>query len=367
MIGCYAQLKPQEIASIEGVDLVLGAAEKFNVVEFVDGLGQQATKGMIKNDDIRTVDRFEESFSFGDRTRSFLKIQDGCDYHCSFCTIPLARGKSRSGSTQRILAQIEELERRGVQEVVLTGVNIGDYGKGLAERVDFLQLLQLIETATSIPRFRISSIEPNLTSQEIIDFVASSSRFMPHFHMPLQSGSDELLGRMRRRYRRDLYAEKIRAIRKVLPHACIGADVIVGFPGETEAHFIDTVRFIDDLEVSYLPVFTYSSRTNTPSAAMADQVPLRERRHRNGVLTELSHKKKREFYQSQLATARTVLFEPSKDHGWQHGFTDNYVKVVVQENADLTNVLRPVLLDEVDLANGRVKGVLIEQAQIAER
>lgn len=358
VIGCYAQLKPQEIADIPGVDLVLGAAEKFRVVDYVDTLGQQPGKGLIKNDDIHTVNSFEEAFSFGDRTRSFLKIQDGCDYNCSFCTIPLARGKSRSGEPDRILEQIRDLETRGVSEVVLTGVNIGDYGKGIEQASDFLELIKLIDAESSIPRFRISSIEPNLTSAEIISFVAGSQRFMPHFHMPLQSGSNAMLARMRRRYRRELYGERVNCIRQVMPHACIGADVIVGFPGETEEHFMETVDFIDSLSLSYLHVFTYSSRANTPSAEMPEQVPVRERRRRNKILTELSHKKRRHFYQQHIGTARPVLFEPVDGTGAQHGFTDNYIKVKMNSAKELTNEIWPIDLQDIDEVELKVKGRL---------
>ena len=348
VIGCYAQLKPEEIASIDGVDLVLGAAEKFNVINYIDLLGQQNGRGLVKCDEIETVNSFEEAFSYGDRTRVFLKIQDGCDYNCSFCTIPLARGKSRSGDPERILLQIQELEQKGVQEVVLTGVNIGDFGQGLAEKVTFLDLIKQIDATSSIPRFRISSIEPNLCTSEIIKFVAKSNRFMPHLHMPLQSGSDKMLAQMRRRYRSNLYQERVEQIKAIMPQACIGADVIVGFPGESEDDFLETYRFLSDLPVSYLHVFTYSQRDDTPAATMADQIPVGERRRRNKRLRTLSAKKYRAFVQSQIGSTHEVILEASKDENVFRGFTDNYVKVCMPRGDFMINDRISVELDSLD-------------------
>ncbi|MBX2817267.1 MAG: tRNA (N(6)-L-threonylcarbamoyladenosine(37)-C(2))-methylthiotransferase MtaB [Saprospiraceae bacterium] len=357
VIGCYAQLKPQEIASIEGVDLVLGAAEKFNVVNYVETLSQQTGKGLVHNTDIQTINSFEEAFSFGDRTRSFLKVQDGCDYNCSFCTIPLARGKSRSGSMNRIMSQIKELEAKDVGEVVLTGVNIGDYGKGLDEQASFLDLIREVEVSSSIKRFRISSIEPNLCSDEIIKFVSSSTRFMPHFHMPLQSGSNAILAQMRRRYRKEHYRDRVLYIKELMPHACIGADVIVGFPGEREEDFEETLSFLQELPLSYLHVFTYSQRTDTLAADRTDQVPLRVRRDRNAVLRLLSQKKHRAFIEECLESTRPVLFEPVRSDGNQHGYTDNYIKVQVTDAESLLNQVHPVELTTI-LGDMTVRGKL---------
>ena len=353
VIGCYAQLKPQEIATIEGVDLVLGAAEKFNVINYIDLLGQQKGKGLVKCDEIETVNSFEEAFSYGDRTRVFLKVQDGCDYNCSFCTIPLARGKSRSGNPSRILTQIRDLETRGVQEVVLTGVNIGDYGKGLLEESSFLELISQIDATSSIPRFRISSIEPNLCTKEIIEFVAKSNRFMPHFHMPLQSGSDEMLAKMRRRYRVSLYRDRVAQIRQLMPDACIGVDVIVGFPGESEQDFMETYRFLNELPVSYLHVFTYSQRDDTPAAVMPDQIPLEERRRRNKMLRTLSVKKQRAFAEMQIGTIREVILEADPNKDLLRGFTENYIKISMPRAGFATNDRITVQLKALD-ENGLV-------------
>jgi len=284
--GCYAQLKPQEIADIPGVDLVLGAGEKFRILDYVDDLSKSQGKGMIRAGEVRDVNTFTASFSFGDRTRSFLKVQDGCDYKCSFCTIPQARGASRSDTLESAVANARQIGQMGTREIVLTGVNLGDFGNGTAviegerprKEALFADLVVELDNVEEVSRFRISSIEPNLLTDEIIAFVAESQRFMPHFHIPLQSGSDKQLRDMRRRYRRDLYAERVNFIKKRMPHACIGCDVIVGFPGETEEDFLETYQFVQNLDLSYLHVFTYSERANTPAAEMSDKVPVEERR-----------------------------------------------------------------------------------------
>jgi len=330
MIGCYAQLKPEEISSIPGVDLVLGAAEKFNVLQFIDELSQSPEKGMIKSCEISEVNDFESSFSFGDRTRSFLKVQDGCDYKCSFCTIPQARGKSRSDTIHNVVKKANDIAALGVKEIVLTGVNIGDFGlhfdgnKSVREN-NFLDLIQALDEVEGISRFRISSIEPNLCSDDIIEFVAQSNKFVPHFHMPLQSGSNEMLKAMRRRYNRELYQERVVLIKKIMPHCCIGVDVIVGFPLETEEHFEETYSFLHELDISYMHVFTFSERAKTPAAEMKPQVPMAIRRERNKRLRILSEKKKRAFYNSHLGQQRPVLFEKSKRDGVMTGFSDNYI------------------------------------------
>lgn len=335
VIGCYAQLKPEEIASIPGVDLVLGAAEKFRVVEYADTLAKAPDKGLVRAGEVREANSFTDAFSFGDRTRSFLKIQDGCDYKCTFCTIPLARGKSRSDTLENVVANARKIALQGVKEVVLTGVNIGDFGNGTQvieegrpqKEALFIDLIKALDEVDGIDRFRISSIEPNLCTEEIIDFVATSQRFVPHFHMPLQSGNNKQLAMMRRRYRRELYAERVNWIREKMPDACIGVDVIVGFPGETEADFVETCRFLDELDCSYLHVFTYSERANTPATTMPGVVDLQERKRRNEVLRMLSHKKKRQFYERFAGQSRSVLFEQDSKPGKMSGFTDNYIKV----------------------------------------
>ena len=335
VVGCYAQLKPQEIAGIEGVDLVLGAAEKFRILDYIDGIASGAGKGMVRAGEVREANSFVSSFSFGDRTRSFLKVQDGCDYSCSFCTIPLARGASRSSTVEQIVRDAEAIAARGVKEIVLTGVNVGDFGNGTAviegqrprKEALFVDLARALDRVDGIRRFRISSIEPNLCTDEVIDFVAGSDRFAPHFHMPLQSGNNKQLARMRRRYRRELYAERVAHIRRVMPHCSIGVDLIVGFPGETAEDFRETYRFVEALDVSYFHVFTYSERANTPAAAMDGVVPLAERRRRNSQLSKLGERKRRAFATRHLGEVRPVLLEQSRTEGVLHGFTDNYVKV----------------------------------------
>ncbi|MFZ5551823.1 MAG: tRNA (N(6)-L-threonylcarbamoyladenosine(37)-C(2))-methylthiotransferase MtaB [Bacteroidota bacterium] len=345
VIGCYAQLKPEEIASIEGVDVVLGANEKFNVLEHLNPAGKNTT-AKIENAEIKQTKHFVPSYSYGDRTRSFLKVQDGCDYFCSFCTIPLARGFSRSNSIAETVNVAKEVAATEVKEVVLTGVNIGDFGSGTDE--NFYGLVQQLDEVQGIDRYRISSIEPNLLSDEIIEFVALSKRFAPHFHIPLQSGSDKILKAMRRRYERNLYAERVSKIKLLMPDCCIGVDVIVGFPGETEEDFLETCNFINSLDVSYLHVFTYSERDNTTAIRMGDPVPMEIRNKRSKMLHILSEKKKRAFYDSQTGKTRLVLFEAEEEEGVMFGFTENYVKVKTPFDASLVNQLAWVQLDETD-------------------
>ncbi|WP_160711896.1 tRNA (N(6)-L-threonylcarbamoyladenosine(37)-C(2))-methylthiotransferase MtaB [Chitinophaga solisilvae] len=340
--GCYAQLKPQEIASIEGVDLVLGAAEKFNIAEHLKTL----TKGdsaKICSCDIEEVNTFHSSYSVNDRTRTFLKVQDGCDYGCTFCTIPMARGKSRSDSVESVAAHARSLAANGVKEIVLTGVNLGDFGKGLhggkKREESFYELIQVLDEVDGIERYRISSIEPNLLSNEIITFVAGSRKFMPHFHIPLQSGNNEILGLMRRRYRRELYAEKVALIKEIMPHCSIGVDVIVGFPSESDAHFQDTYDFLHQLDVSYLHVFTYSERANTPALEIQPVVPINIRHERNKMLRNLSHKKQQFFQEQHLNQTRKVLFEGQNKEGMMEGYTDNYIRIVTPHRQEWVNQL----------------------------
>lgn len=355
IIGCYAQLKPQEIVAIPGVDLVLGAGQKFRLFDFVDDFSKREV-GEALAGDIGQVNGFMESFSLGDRTRSFLKIQDGCDYKCSFCTIPLARGKSRSDSLENVLTNARTIAQNGVKEIVLTGVNTGDYGKDQPH--DFLDVVQAIDEVEGIERIRISSIEPNLLTNEIIEFTATSKRFMPHFHIPLQSGNDEMLAAMRRRYRRDLYVDRVTRIKELMPHACIGVDVIVGFPGETEAHFLDTYQFLNELDVSYFHVFTYSERANTHALTLPDPVPMQERNKRSKMLRTLSEKKKRYFYNQFVGQTRPVLIEAEKKGDRMFGFTDNYIKVALPVAADQFNSLAQCELTEVD-PQGLMVGKLV--------
>ena len=352
VIGCYAQLKPQEIAAIPGVDLVLGAAEKFRILEFIEDLSKAPGKGLVQSGEVKEAKEFVYAFSFGDRTRSFLKVQDGCDYKCTFCTIPMARGRSRSDTVEGVVDKARKIAAMGVKEIVLTGVNIGDFGKGTEviqgirpkNATFFIDLIRELDQVEGIRRFRISSLEPNLCTDEIIEFVAQSKRFVPHFHLPLQSGNNELLKRMRRRYRRELYAERVAKIKECLPHCCIGADVIVGFPGETEADFLETYQFIRDLDISYLHVFTYSERPNTPASEMEGIVPLEVRRRRNQQLTILSEKKKRHFYNRFFGQTREALFEKSKEATKMTGFTDNYIKIEMPFDAPSINEIAPVKL-----------------------
>jgi threonylcarbamoyladenosine tRNA methylthiotransferase MtaB len=347
VIGCYAQLKPQEIAAIEGVDLVLGATEKFRLAAYLDDL-QKREHADVHACEIEDANFFVDAWSFGDRTRAFLKVQDGCDYTCAFCTIPLARGRSRSDTIENVLKNARHIASLGVKEVVLTGVNLGDFGKGNGggKRRDetFYELVQELDTVEGIDRFRISSIEPNLLNEDIIKFVAQSKRFVPHFHIPLQSGSDKVLKLMRRRYLRDLYAERVQIIRAEMPHACIGVDVITGFPGETEADFLETYQFLNELEISYLHVFTYSERANTDALEMPGTVPVHERRRRTKMLRILSAKKLRAFYTQHEGSTRPVLFEHENRDGFMFGYTDNYVKVKLAWNEQLANTLCEVVI-----------------------
>jgi threonylcarbamoyladenosine tRNA methylthiotransferase MtaB len=346
IIGCYAQLKPTEIAEIPGVSLVLGANEKFNIIEHLEEKSQ-SEKATVKFDNIKKTNEFIPSFSIGDRTRSFLKVQDGCDYFCTFCTIPLARGKSRNATISETILEAEKIAQTEIKEVVLTGVNIGDFGQGGDE--NFYQLVQELDKVEGIDRYRISSIEPNLLSDEIIDFsLTSAKRFAPHFHIPLQSGNDRLLQAMRRKYLRSLYAERVAKIKSLRPDCCIGVDVIVGFPGETDEEFMDTIDFLKDLEVSYLHVFTYSERANTTAVKLGESVPQATRKIRSQQLHILSEKKKRAFYESQLGTTRTVLFEAEEEEGIMYGFTENYVKVKTKFSTELVNQLKTVKLTEID-------------------
>jgi threonylcarbamoyladenosine tRNA methylthiotransferase MtaB len=357
VVGCYAQLKPQEISEIPGVDLVLGAAEKFKITDYIDTLTKAQGKGMVSAGEIREVNTFHNAFSFGDRTRSFLKVQDGCDYKCSFCTIPLARGKSRSDTVESVVANAHQIVAMGVQEIVLTGVNIGDFGNGTEviegtkakKEAMFIDLIRELDRVEGIRRFRISSIEPNLLTDEIIAFVAQSQRFMPHFHLPLQSGNNKQLMEMRRRYKRELYQSRVEYIKKLMPHACIGVDTIVGFPNETDEDFKETFNFINALDVSYLHVFTYSERPNTAAIEMKNPVPMHVRRERNEMLRILSEKKRRAFYQQFIGTTRDVLFENHKNTELLTGFTDNYIKIELKKDADTEgakNFIMPVdLLD----------------------
>ncbi len=353
VVGCYAQLKPEEIANIPGVDLVLGAAEKFRILDFIESLSKAPGKGMVQAGAVKEANEFVHAFSFGDRTRSFLKVQDGCDYKCTFCTIPQARGKSRSNTVAQVVADAQQIADMGVQEIVLTGVNIGDFGNGTAviegvrpkKEALFIDLIRELDEVEGIRRFRISSIEPNLCTDEIIDFVAQSKRFVPHFHMPLQSGNNKQLRQMRRRYLRELYVERVAKIKSVMPHCCIGVDVIVGFPGETEEDFEETYRFLSELDVSYFHVFTYSERANTPAAEMPDVVEMGVRRQRNERLRVLSSKKRNHFYQQFIGETRPVLFEKNKKEGLMTGFTDNYVKVILPLDTALLNTIAPVQLN----------------------
>ena len=355
VVGCYAQLKPDEIAAIPGVDLVLGANEKFNLIEHIERLEIKQNKANIFNENIKKTTDFIPAFSFGDRTRSFLKVQDGCDYFCTFCTIPLARGKSRNATIKETIKEARKIAETEIKEVVLTGVNIGDFGQGGDE--NFFGLVKELDKVEGIDRYRISSIEPNLLNNEIIDFCLNNSkRFAPHFHIPLQSGNDRLLHVMRRKYKRSLYAERVARIKSIRPDTCIGVDVIVGFPGETDEEFLDSMNFIKELDISYLHVFTYSERANTSAVKIGDSVPLSVRKERSKQLHILSEKKKRAFYESQLGTTRTVLFEQEEDEGLMYGFTENYVKVKMPYNKNLVNTFCKVRLEAID-RDGVVIGV----------
>lgn len=345
VIGCYAQLKPKEIAEIPGVNVVLGANEKFNILKHLEQKRSEDGIAHIENGHIKEVRDFIPSYSANDRTRTFLKIQDGCDYFCSFCTIPLARGRSRNQSIEETVKVAKEVAAQSVKEVVLTGVNIGDFGQGGDE--DFLKLIKALDQIDGIDRFRISSIEPNLLSNEIISFVATSQKFVPHLHIPMQSGSDAMLKSMRRRYDVALYRDRINHIRSVMPDACIGADVIVGYPGETDAEFNKTVEFIKELDINYLHVFTYSERANTTALRVEDVIPVTIRQERNKILTQISHKKKRAFYESQVGSSHTVLWEASENDGMMQGFTENYIKVQRPMDEAKINTVEMVTLVDI--------------------
>ena len=350
-VGCYAQLKPEELASVDGVDLVLGAKEKFNITQYIDDLTKN-NEGVVHSCEISETDFYVGSYSIGDRTRAFLKVQDGCDYKCTYCTIPMARGISRSDTIENIIANAKKISDKGIKEIVLTGVNIGDYGKGefgnKKHEHTFLELVQALDKVEGIERLRISSIEPNLIKDETIDFIAQSKSFVPHFHIPLQSGSNEILKKMKRRYLRELYVSRVAKIREVMPDACIGVDVIVGFPGETDEHFLETYYFLNDLDISYLHVFTYSERDNTEAVLMDGVVPDAVRAKRSKMLRGLSAKKRNAFYTSQLGKEKTVLFESDNKQGYIHGFTENYVKVKAPWDPSLVNTLHKVKLTKID-------------------
>jgi len=350
-VGCYAQLKPQELADVDGVDLVLGATEKFKITDYLNDLSKNDF-GEVHSCEIEEADFYVGSYSIGDRTRAFLKVQDGCDYKCTYCTIPLARGISRSDTMKGVLQNAREISAQNIKEIVLTGVNIGDYGKGefgnKTHEHTFLDLVTELDKIEGIERLRISSIEPNLLKNETIDLVSKSRAFVPHFHIPLQSGSNDILKKMKRRYMRELYVDRVSKIKEVMPNACIGVDVIVGFPGETDTHFLETYNFLNELDISYLHVFTYSERDNTEAVEMDGVVPMNVRNKRSKMLRGLSVKKRRAFYESQLGTTRTVLFESENKEGYISGFTENYVKVKAPWNPELVNTLHEVTLTKID-------------------
>lgn len=365
-VGCYAQLKPEELAAVDGVDLVLGATEKFKVTDYLNDLTKNDF-GEVHSCEIDEADFYVGSYSIGDRTRAFLKVQDGCDYKCTYCTIPLARGISRSDKLENVLKNAAEISEQGIKEIVLTGVNIGDYGKGefgnKKHEHTFLDLVKSLDEVDGIERLRISSIEPNLLKNETIDFVSQSKTFVPHFHIPLQSGSDEILRLMRRRYMSDLYVDRVKQIREVMPDACIGVDVIVGFPGETDERFLETYNFLNELDISYLHVFTYSERDNTPAAEMEGVVPIKVRKKRSKMLRGLSAKKRRAFYESQLGNTCTVLFEGENKEGYIHGFTENYVKVKTPWDPAKVNTLQKIKLTEIDV-DGLVRFEAVPEATL---
>ena len=366
-VGCYAQLKPEELASVDGVDLVLGATEKFKITDYINDLSKN-DRSEIHSCEIEEADFYVGSYSIGDRTRAFLKVQDGCDYKCTYCTIPLARGISRSDALENVLKNASDISKQGIKEIVLTGVNIGDYGKGefgnKKHEHTFLDLVKALDKVEGIERLRISSIEPNLLKNETIDFVAKSRTFVPHFHIPLQSGSNEILGKMKRRYQREVYTDRVENIKRVMPHACIGVDVIVGFPGETDENFLETYNFLNEMDISYLHVFTYSERDKTEAASMENPVPMNVRNKRSKMLRGLSVKKRRAFYESQIGTNRTVLFESENKEGYIHGFTENYVKVKTHWNPELVNTLHEINLTKIDEDGSVRMEFLIKKSQI---
>ncbi len=347
VIGCFAQLKPTEIGEIPGVDLVLGANEKFNILEHLENIDKKNEVATVNFDNIKNTKEFVPAFSYGDRTRSFLKVQDGCDYFCTFCTIPLARGKSRNTSIAATILEVKKIAELDIKEVVITGVNIGDFGQGSDE--NFFGLVKELDKVEGIDRYRISSIEPNLLTDEIIQFtLAESKHFVPHFHIPLQSGSNRVLQTMRRKYLKELYAERVKHIKSLRSDCCIGVDVIIGFPGETDEEFMETVDFIKDIDISYLHVFTYSERVNTGAAKLGDVVPMDVRRERSKMLHILSDKKKRAFYEQNVGTTRIVLFENEEENGMMNGFTENYIKVKTVFDTKLANTFQTVKLTEID-------------------
>ena len=368
VVGCYAQLKPEEISTIEGVDVVLGATEKFKLINYLGAL-QKNDVAQIHSCEIQEAVDFSSAFSLGDRTRTFLKVQDGCDYSCTFCTIPLARGGSRSDTIANVLIQAKRIAERGVKEVVLTGVNLGDFGFGpkipnnsKKKRTEsFFELIQQLDEIVGIDRFRISSIEPNLLTDEIIEFVARSKKFAPHFHIPLQSGSDNILKQMKRRYLRDVYTSRVEKIKSLMPYACIGVDVIVGFPGETEADFMETYQYLNQLDVSYFHVFTYSERENTPAYSMSDAVHQSERKRRNKMLRILSEKKLRLFYEKHIGSEFTVLFESENKNGFIQGFTENYLKIKFPFREDWCNTLKKITIKGFE-QDGNLEAVFNESA-----
>lgn len=366
-VGCYAQLKPEELAAVDGVDLVLGATEKFKITDYLNDLTKNDF-GEIHSCEIEEADFYVGSYSIGDRTRAFLKVQDGCDYKCTYCTIPLARGISRSDKLENVLNNAAEISAKGIKEIVLTGVNIGDYGKGefgnKKHEHTFLDLVKALDEVDGIERLRISSIEPNLLKNETINFVANSRTFVPHFHIPLQSGSNDILKAMRRRYMKELYVDRVEQIKSVMPDACIGVDVIVGFPGETDEHFLETYNFLNQLDISYLHVFTYSERDNTPAADMEGVVPQKVRKKRSKMLRGLSAKKRRAFYESQLGNVCTVLFEGENKEGYIHGFTENYVKVKAPWDPAFVNTLHRIRLTKID-EDGLVRFDFTEEKTVA--
>ena len=351
-VGCYAQLQPEELAKEDSVDLVLGAKEKFDIISYLSDLSRPE-QTQVHACAIEETDTYVGSYAIGERTRAFLKVQDGCDYKCTYCTIPQARGISRSDTLDNVIRQAKEIVDQGIKEIVLTGVNIGDYGKGefgnKKHEHTFFELVQALDEVEGIERFRISSIEPNLLTEELIEFVAGSKRFVPHFHIPLQSGNNEILGQMRRRYQRELYVDRVNQIKRLMPDACIGVDVIVGFPGESDQHFLDTYAFLVDLPVSYLHVFSYSERPNTPAAEMKNQVSKTIKNKRSKMLRTLSAKKRHAFYESQLQKTKTILFEAENKEGYIQGFTENYVKVRIPWDPSLQNQTRSATLAEIDM------------------
>ena len=361
VIGCYAQLKPKEISEIPGVDMVLGAAEKFNMIEHLHSLKKEE-EAIVFNKNIKETQDFVTAFSYGDRTRSFLKVQDGCDYFCSFCTIPLARGKSRNATIAETVAKAKEVAATDIKEVVITGVNIGDFGADQDYAETFYDLIVELDKVEGIERYRISSIEPNLLSNEIIDFVAASDKFVPHFHIPLQSGDDEILTKMRRKYLSDLYVDRIKRIKKQMPNSCIGVDVIVGFPGETEEHFLTTYNFLNELDISYLHVFPYSERNNTTAKKMVDKVTKAEKTERAQRLRILSTKKKRYFYETQLGRQMNVLWEEEKQGENMQGFSENYVRFEAPYDASRVNIVERLRFENIN-ESGLAKASLKEHLQ----